>query len=203
MLFDKLPVEQRAKAASAKNNDDAVEKHDCSLHTWNVGTQQCSLKAAQQTTQHRTPSTISSPRATVSSSSRPSSRSLHISSPSILHIITIHHGDIKSFSQVNALEGTCPARAMDGHILFTDQPSSRTTEPGVARTPITMVLPRIGDNRAVRWQPWHLPPIGSTCCHEDSGHVHFFKVNGVPVVGTDGRAYLQVNCLGMSLQRHA
>jgi len=66
---------------------------------------------------------------------------LHVKNPNSL----LSHHDIKSISQVNALEGTCPARALDGHILSTDQPS-RSSEPSVARTPITMVLPRIGVN---------------------------------------------------------
>jgi hypothetical protein len=48
-----------------------------------------------------------------------------------------HHGDVKFISQINAIEGTRTTCAMDSHIIL----HARTTEPSMARTSLSMVLP--------------------------------------------------------------
>lgn len=52
--------------------------------------------------------------------------------------LCFHHGDVKSIPQINALEGTRTTCAMDSHIIL----HAGATEPGMARTPLSMVLPR-------------------------------------------------------------
>ncbi len=51
--------------------------------------------------------------------------------------LCFHHGDVKSIPQINALEGTRTTCAMDSHIIL----HAGATEPGMARTSLSMVLP--------------------------------------------------------------